>query len=134
MNPRATLRFRNATASLATVWAVVAIVLALVPVVFPRDVPTLPFNTTAIAGVVIVQAPGEAARAAGVEPGDRVVGVDGQPVLYGLREGNVLELGRRNTYTMESGTRGNYAVELEPEALSFRTASGWQIALYTGLL
>jgi signal transduction histidine kinase len=133
MNPTATLRFRRVTAAFAVSWALVAIVLALLPIVYPQDSLTLPFQTTGVAGTVIVQDPGPAA-AAGVEAGDRLLTVDGASIYrFILNPSDVLHLGRPNLYEFERGGR-HYTVALKPKICSIATIPTWWAALYAGLL
>ena len=135
MNPTATLRFRGATAALAVAWALFAIILALVPLLQPRDYATMPFNSSSIAGIVIVQAPDASARAAGVEAGDRLISIDGAPVFYFLREAErPLDPSRPNRYELENAARGTYTVDLTPAVQNMTTIGPWQLALYIALL
>jgi signal transduction histidine kinase len=134
MNPTATLRFRRATAAFAIVWALIAIGLSLYPIVLPKDYLTLPFQTTGLAGTVIVQAACSEARAAGVEAGDRLLTIDGNPTYYWFVDpGDTLQAGRTNLYQFERNAR-TYTVALKPKIDSIATIPAWWAALYAGLL
>ncbi|HBZ71455.1 MAG TPA: hypothetical protein DEP35_17705, partial [Deltaproteobacteria bacterium] len=133
MNPTATLRFRRLTAAFAVSWALIAIAFALVPIVYPKEVPVTPFQTTGIAGTIIVQDPGPSA-AGGVAAGDRLLTIDGGSTyrLF-LNPNEVLHPGRTNLYQFERGNR-RYTAELEPKICSIATIPTWWAALYAGLL
>ena len=80
MSPDATLRLRRATAAAAVLWALLALVLSLVGQLGASPGPEPPIRTTGLGGIVIVEWRSEEAARLGVERGDRVVLVDGEPV------------------------------------------------------
>ena len=134
MNPTATLRFRRVTAAFAVAWALSSIGLALWPIVFPRDYLTMPFQTTGVAGTVIVQSTCPEAASAGVERGDRLLTVDGRSFYHWfLDPGDVLHPGKPNLYQFERGDH-TYSVALKPKVDSMATIPAWWAGLYAGLL
>ncbi|HYB12069.1 MAG TPA: hypothetical protein VEG67_01280, partial [Myxococcota bacterium] len=134
MNPTATLRLRRLTAAFAVTWALLAIALALFPIVFPRDYLTLPFQHTGVAGTVIVQSTCPEARAAGVEPGDRLLTIDGASFYHWFLDPNaVLHADRSNLYEFERNGQ-IYSVSLMPKVDSIATIPALWAGLYAGLL
>lgn len=102
MSPEGTLRFRRMTAAVAVLWAFSGLGLSLYGQwSSPRTVEP-PIHTTTIGGFSVVSALGEEARAAGVDYGDRVLEVDGQPIHTWYRE--------RGWSRMSSGTPVQYRI------------------------
>jgi signal transduction histidine kinase len=134
MNPTATFRFRRIVAAGAIAWALSAIFLALSPILHPGDYVTLPFRTTGVAGTVIVQSVFPEARAAGVEPGDRLLTIDGKSFYaWFLHPDTVLHAGRTNLYEFERGGE-TYRVSLHAKSDNIAAIPSWCAALYAGLL
>jgi len=125
MNPVATLRFRRITGLLFACWALFAIALSVFALFSVPKGPTLPFTFTYLGTVAIVQSASPAAAAAGVEPGDRVLALDGRPMREGLRRGIVaLREGRTNLYTIEKRDGGSFRVALPPASPEFPRQQG----------
>jgi signal transduction histidine kinase len=100
MDPIATQRFRRATAMLALAWAVLSLGFSLGAQLVGRKAPHPPVSYSVVAGLATVQWVSEEARAAGVQPGDRLVSVDGHPIVRWSRHSR-LEAGRSNQYVFE---------------------------------
>ena len=118
MNPTSTLRIRRASAALAVAWAGVALVLSLAALVTPPSEIVPPIHATYIGGASIIGGVASQAATAGVEPGQRLVAVDGVPVLRAMRAPRDEWLRPRvpNVYTIERRDGERYTVSLEPVA------------------
>jgi signal transduction histidine kinase len=116
MNPTATHRFRQATAGVLVVWALFAMVCNLWGQLRRDDDPDWPLEVSSLGDVAIVQETTEEALAQGVEPGDRLVALDGVPVMrvFG-RARDFLQLGVPNTYLLEKRDGTRIHVELLPQ-------------------
>ena len=114
MNPRATLRFRRATAALAIAWAVLAFVVGLHGQVLISRSPDLPFSWSAAAGRMVIHTLTPAADEAGFETRDRLVMVDGEPIGWWFRSRGRLEMGVANTYTVQKPDGRRLSAALEP--------------------
>jgi len=114
MNPRATLRFRRATAALAIAWAMLAFVVGLHGQVLVSRSPALPFTWSAAAGRVVIHTLTPAAEAAGFEARDRLIKVDGEPVGWWFRSRERLAIGVANTYTVLRPDGRQVSAALEP--------------------
>jgi two-component system NtrC family sensor kinase len=80
MTPDAVLRLRRGTGALAVMWALSALVLSIAGQFTARGTLVPPVQTSGTGGVVVVHWVTDAAAAAGVATGDRVIAVDGVPV------------------------------------------------------
>jgi signal transduction histidine kinase len=115
MNPSATLRVRRLTGLLAAFWALLAIALALFTLLVSTEGPVLPISTSFIAGQAVIHAASPQALRAGVEPGDRVLTLDGVPLMQMLRNGRFgLSLGEANEYEIRKRDGTSIHVELAP--------------------
>ena len=76
MNPGATWRFRHITAWLALAWAVISMGFSVRSQFDRREIAS-PVAYSLLAGIATVQWVSEEARAAGIEPGDRAITVNG---------------------------------------------------------
>jgi signal transduction histidine kinase len=121
MNPASTARFRRFTGSIGVIWALLAIGLSAFALLVPREDPSLPLDCSFIADVALVQSSTADARAAGVEPGDRVRSIDGFPMVRMLRMGRwvTLEEGVPNRYLIEKRDGSTRVVSLLPAAPEF---------------
>ena len=81
MNPTATLRLRRITAIIAIGWALLAFVHNVAGQLWFGTAPEWPLEVSGIGGVAIVQGVSARARQMGVEPGDRLLFLDHQPVM-----------------------------------------------------
>ncbi|MDJ0851626.1 MAG: ATP-binding protein [Myxococcota bacterium] len=115
MNPSATLRLRRATAALAIGWAVLCLLIGIRAHLLEVSSPAMPFNSSGLAGRQVLQEVMPEALAAGFEPGDELLAVDGEPVTWWIRRGPPLELGRSNRYVVEK--QDGRVLELEAEPL-----------------
>jgi two-component system NtrC family sensor kinase len=123
MNPTSTLRLRRFTAALAVGWALLAMVLSAASFQVPEKALHPPFFDTRLAGSALVEWPTPEAAAAGVEVGDRILAVDGQPYQWNaqtahenMREGVPL------TYLIEKRDGRKLTVRLAPvRAADMRT-------------
>jgi signal transduction histidine kinase len=114
MNPRATLRFKRATAALAIAWALLALVAGIHAQVLASRSPATPFTASGAAGRVVIHALTPAARAEGFEAGDRLILVDGEPVGWWFRSRRRLATGVANTYTVRKPDGRRVRAVLEP--------------------
>jgi signal transduction histidine kinase len=135
MNPTSTLRFRRATALLAVTWALAALVLSLGPFRVPSNALHYPFSFGVMGSTVIVQGLGPATEAveAELEPGDRLLAVDGEPFLARLRHGGEsLVEGVANSYLVEKRNGRRITVDLPPEPAE--DVHGRLVILFHGLM
>ena len=86
MNPASTLRFRRVTGVAAACAAIASILLSVWALIAPGRDAVAPITTVLIGSAVIVQSAANEATSWGVEPGDRIVSVDGVPILRLLRD------------------------------------------------
>jgi signal transduction histidine kinase len=115
MNPAATLRLRRATGLLAAAWALLAIALSIYALLSPRDELALPMNCSFVAGTALVQWATPEARLAGVDAGDRVLSIDGEPLLRAVKGGpSLLRRGVPNVYAVEKRDGRILKVALAP--------------------
>jgi signal transduction histidine kinase len=114
MNPKATLRFRRATALLALAWALLALAAAvanrvdpprLVPPLLVGGLATHPWRISAVS---------EAARTARVRPGDRLLAIDGLPVERAMADAARFRAGADNEYRIRRTDGGEIEVSLPP--------------------
>jgi len=89
MNPRATQRFRRATAVLAIAWALAALAIGVRDQLVVGESPRTPFSYSGVAGRLVVHGVTEDAARAGIDPGDRLLEVNRIPVAAWLRAGRV---------------------------------------------
>jgi signal transduction histidine kinase len=80
VTPRATQRLRRGTALAAMLWAVSALVLAVWGQVASPHALEPPIRTSHLGGMVLVSAVTPEGAAAGIERGNRVLAVDGEPI------------------------------------------------------
>ncbi len=116
MSPESTQRLRNTTSIAATLWALTALGLAIWgQVSSPRTIEP-PIHTTAVGGIAVVGSMSPEAQAAGVEFGDRVLEVDGQPIQewYRGRGWEQIEAGKAVQYRIEGDGGRPYDVALIP--------------------
>jgi hypothetical protein len=134
MNPVATLRLRRLTAVLGACWALLAIGLSFFALLQPRDELALPFNCSFVAGVAVVQWATPEATRVGVESGDRLIAIDGEPILHVIQAGSsFLHSGAPNRYSMEKRDGRRLEVALNPSPLE-STDDPVQVLLHIGLL
>ncbi len=135
MGPKASSRFRQATAVLATGWALVALLSGLRSTVDSMGRPTPPLSISSAAGRHVVVAATPAALAAGVAARDRLLGVDGVDVSAALRRGGFdLREGASNLYAFERPSGERYERELTPlpagrRAFAYEGLVRWGIPL-----
>ena len=102
MNPASTLRVRRLTGMLAAFWALLAIGLSFFGLLSASQGPVLPISSSFLAGVAVIQSASPEAVAAGVRPGDRVVAIDGTPILNMIQNGLPdFDLEKANDYEIE---------------------------------
>lgn len=116
MTPQATLRFRRVTAALAVAWALLALVAGVEGQLEAAARPSMPFVGSAAAGRFVLHEVAPSAREAGVEEGDRLLAVDGEPLAWwsGHQGFGGLELGEANRYRLRKPDAGVFEVALEP--------------------
>jgi signal transduction histidine kinase len=99
LTPKATLRFRQATAAFAIGWALLALLAGVRARLEASVEPGLPFSMSSAAGVHVIHDVSPAAAAAGLAPRDRLLAVDGTPTSLWLRQGGMhLVEGVENVY------------------------------------
>jgi signal transduction histidine kinase len=135
MNPTASVRFRRITALFAVAWALLSLALSLSP--FLRSGPTLwpPFETTGVAGVVVIREPSARAIAAGIEPADHVRTIDGRSIQEWLRRDfRELRDGVVNHYEIAKPDGTTRIVPLAPEWNPPLWQRPWTALLDAGLI
>ncbi len=83
MNPSSTLRWRSLTAALAVAWALLGIFLSVAALNVPEGEAGHPFIDTRMGGAAVVAWVHPAAVGAGIERGDRIVELNGEPYAAG---------------------------------------------------
>jgi signal transduction histidine kinase len=121
MNPRATLRFRRATAALAIAWVLLAFVAGVHGQLLASRSPATPFTSSGAAGQVVIHTLTPAAEAAGFEARDHLIMVDGEPVGWWLRSRGRLTAGVTNTYTVLKRDGRQVSADLEPAPPDIQT-------------
>jgi signal transduction histidine kinase len=118
MTPRATQRFRRATAAVAIGWALLALLAGVRARLEAASQPLPPFTFSSAAGRHVVHASTPEAAAQGVEPRDRLVAVDGLPTSAWLRGVGLRGIAEAdaNTYTFEKPDGRVLRLELAPAA------------------
>ncbi len=116
MNPTSTQRLRRLSAAVAISWALIAFALAARGLLGAGERPEMPFASSGAGIGSTIQSVSEAAREAGIAPGDRLVAVDGVLVERWLRgDPDGLVAGRPNLYEIAGRDGGRLVVELPPE-------------------
>jgi signal transduction histidine kinase len=115
MNPTSTLRMRRLTAALAVAWAGVAIVLSLASLRIPPGQLHHPFLDSRLGGASVIEWVAPAAAAQGLEPGDRILELNGRP-FTAYTHSVVAELrpGQPNHYVFEKPDGSRLEAELLP--------------------
>jgi signal transduction histidine kinase len=123
MNPTASFRLRRVTAALAVSWSLLAIVLSLASLRVPEGALARPFEDTRLGGAAVIQQLSPEAERRGVEVGDRVLEMDGEPWLSVLRTPpSRLLAGVPNRYLLEKRDGRRLEVSLSPvSARDYRT-------------
>jgi len=103
VSPAATQRLRRGTALAAVLWALSALVLAIWGQAMAPHALETPIRTSHLGSLVIVSSVTDEGAAAGVERGNRVLAVDGQPIRdwYRARGWQKLSLHTPLVYTIE---------------------------------
>ncbi len=116
MNPAATSKLRRTIAILAIAWALFALTLSLLAKADAELRARPPLVATNLAGTAwLVQWGNEAAVAAGIEVGDTLEAIDGEPVDRWLPERlRQLETGVANTYRIRKRDGGRLEASLYP--------------------
>ena len=134
MNSTLTLRFRRVTGLAGACWALLAIGLSVLALFSPRDELALPLNCSLVAGVAVVYWATPEALAAGVEPGDRLRAIDGEPLVHVAFPGaGRLRAGVPNLYKLEKRDGRTLRVALAPAPIESVLGPA-QILLHAGLL
>ncbi len=116
MSATASTRFRQATALLALLWAILAVGVGLRAKIEVALRPSLPIAYSNAAGVASVHAATPEAAAAGVAPRDRLLTVDGEPAGQWALDGGLtgLEEGRAVRILLERPDGTRYEASLLP--------------------
>jgi len=122
LTPKATTRFRQATAAAAIAWAFLALLAGVRARLEVSIAPGPPFSLSSAAGRHVIHGVTPAAAALGLAPRDRLLSVDGQPTSLWLRDGgpHFVE-GTPNTYRVRKPDGRELEVSLEPLAASARS-------------
>jgi len=135
MNPTASIRFRRITALFAVAWALLCLVLSLTPFVPGGPILAAPFVTTGVAGVVVIREPNAAALAAGIEPADHILSIDGKSIQEWFRNDfQDLKPGVLNQYEIAKPDGSTLTVALAPEWCPPLWQRPWTGLLDAGLI
>jgi len=132
MNPVSTLRFRRFTALCGAAWALLAVALSVTALLAPARDLALPVNLSFVAGSAVVHWATPEARRAGLSRGDRVLAIDGRPVLGGIG-GDLLQEGEPDVYRVEKRDGRVIEVALPPARVG-AARRPVQMLLHAGLL
>jgi signal transduction histidine kinase len=126
-------RLQRVTSLLAIGWALLAFVFSVQANLFKGGL-VPPFESTIVSGFVVISWADEAARAAGVRTGDRVVSIDGISAFQWTRarRWKTLEAGRTDRYVFEGRDGQRYSAALRPIPASQGPALG--VPLYAASL
>jgi signal transduction histidine kinase len=115
LTPKATTRFRQATAAAAIVWALLALLAGVRARLESSVLPGPPFSLSSAAGRHVINDVAPEAAAAGLAPRDRLLAVDGEPASAWLRGGGLRFLeGEANAYRVRKPDGRELEVSLEP--------------------
>jgi two-component system NtrC family sensor kinase len=115
LTPKATIRFRQATAAAAIVWALLALLAGVRARLESSILPGPPFSMSSAAGRHVINDVTPEAAAAGLAPRDRLLAVDGEPTSDWLRSGGLRFVeGNRNAYRVRKPDGRELEVSLEP--------------------
>ncbi len=115
MNPASTLRVRRLTGVLAASWALLGIGLSFFALLHGGRGPVMPISSSFLGGVAVIYSASPEAREVGVAEGDRIVAIDGVPVLRVMQEGMPrLDLGTPNLYEIEKRDGSRITAKLQP--------------------
>ncbi|MEN8159776.1 MAG: hypothetical protein ABFS41_06885, partial [Myxococcota bacterium] len=115
MTPKATTRFRQATAAIAIAWALLALLAGVRARLEASVAPSLPFSLSSAAGRHVIHDAGPAAAAAGLGARDRLLAVDGIEPGRWLREtADPLAVGVPNLYRVQKTDGRVLELALEP--------------------
>src|SRR5215468_3892225 len=116
MTPSSTFLVRRAVAALFVGWALLAIVLSLDAMRRPAHELCHPFTDTRVGDVAVVTDLAPSLVGQGIEPGDRVLEVNGEPYLEVVRRGmDWMHAGVPNTYLFERRDGSRFTRSLPPE-------------------
>ena len=122
MTPKATTRFRQATAAFAIAWAFLALLAGVRARLEASIAPGPPFSLSSAAGRHVIHDVTPAAAAAGLAPRDRLIAVDGEPSSVWLRSGVARFVeGKPNAYRVRKPDGRELEVSLEPLSASVRS-------------
>jgi signal transduction histidine kinase len=117
MGADTTRRIRQFTGTIAAIWALLAIGLSVLVLVYNFEGPQLPVRTSIIAGVAVVHAMSDAAAAAGVEEGDQLLSVGEMSAVEALWKPQ-LEVGVFEDYRFQKPEGWILTAPLEPVSAS----------------
>ncbi len=133
MTPGATLFVRRFTAAGAVSWALIAIAVSFYALFSQGPGLSLPLDFSFITGSAQVSSVTPQAAAAGVEPGDRVLTVDGFPAIHLLRFPLELKSGRTHVIELEKPDGQIVTTYIAPVP-SHVAARAYDGVLHVGLL
>ena len=122
MTPKAKIRFRQATAAAAILWALLALLAGGRARLEASIQPGPPFSLSSAAGRHVIHGVTPEAAAAGLAPRDRLLAVDGMPTSVWLRDASErFHLGAPNTYRVRKPDGRQLEASLEPLAPGARS-------------
>jgi signal transduction histidine kinase len=117
LTPKATTRFRQATAAIAIAWALLALLVGVRARLEASIAPSLPFSLSSAAGRHVVHDVAPSAAAAGLGTRDRLLAFDGVTITSWLRTGEPsLAVGVPNLYRVRKPDGRVVEAALEPLA------------------
>ena len=115
MNPTSTLRWRSLTAALAVAWALLGLILSVAALNVPEGAAGHPFTDTRLGGTALVDWVHPSAVGTGIERGDRVVELNGEPYAAGpALPANSLRSGVPNHYGFAKSNGERVELDLYP--------------------
>lgn len=115
MNPEPTRRLQRVTSIAAIAWAFSAIVFSLYSVLPSTTELVLPVTPSFVGGIAVIEGASDEAIALGVEPGDRLLSIDGQPASLDVRRTfAALSVDTGNEYRIRKKDGREWVVQLHP--------------------
>lgn len=133
MKPRTTRFFRRSTAAAAVSWGLLAIGAAFYAISSGGKGLSLPLDFSFVTGSAFVLSVTPSASAAGVEPGDRVLTIDGSSAIHIVRSPFALQPGVAHRYRLEKPDGRVIEIALTPVS-SADTVRAYDGLLHVGLL
>ncbi|MFP6563226.1 MAG: ATP-binding protein [Myxococcota bacterium] len=133
MKRKTTVGLRRGTAVVAVLWACVAIGASFYALFFLQQRLSLPMDFSFVTGAGVVAATSPEATRAGIRAGDRVLSVDGRPVIAVVRSPMDLDAGVANHYEVRRPGGEVFDVVLRPLPAAAMQRP-YDVLLHVGLL